>query len=221
MLSLGSTLFSQTINFKGCVPLFENQLYVLNTTGVDSFGKKIYVTTPVIGDQPCGGLGTCEFKIEWNETNGRWEFLADSGNGDFVEPYLIYYSTAQNTSADNPPNADIGSWVENTAVTEGNCGGNLTTGNSTFTGDVRTVNLALNEFNKSNIMIYPNPATDFINIIGIKVIKSIKILSLEGKLISTLNGVNKINVSKLSTGVYLLEVETEKTLIKRIKFIKK
>jgi hypothetical protein len=43
--------------------------------------KKIYITTPVDGDQSCGGLGTCEFKIQWNNALTRWEFLADEGNG--------------------------------------------------------------------------------------------------------------------------------------------
>ncbi|SEG19410.1 Por secretion system C-terminal sorting domain-containing protein [Halpernia humi] len=220
-ICIGTLIFSQTINFKGCIPLFDDQMFTLNQTSTDSFGKKIYVTTPVNGDQPCGGIGTCEFKLQWNDTAGRWEFLADKGNGDFVDPFLIYYSTTQNTSADNPPNASIGTWVENTAVTTGACGGDLTDTNSTFTGDVRTTTLAVNEFDSTKITVYPNPATEYVNISGLSNIKTIKIISIDGKLISILKNSNKINVGKLARGVYFLEIQTDNAVIKRVKFIKK
>lgn len=213
--------FSQTINFKGCTPLFENQTYIFNNTTTDSFGKKVYITTPTTGDQDCGGLGTCEFKLQWNNTIGRWEFLADSGNGDFVNPYLIYYSTTQNTSASNPPNAEIGTWVENNAVTMGDCGGNLTAANSTFTGDVRTVTLGNTELEKETITIFPNPATDFITINGITKVNVLRIYNMDGKIISTLRDTNSVNISGLASGVYFLEINTDKTTQKRIKFIKK
>ncbi|SFI29997.1 T9SS type A sorting domain-containing protein [Halpernia frigidisoli] len=221
LFALGSIFSAQSISFKGCVPLFENQDYALIKTGTDATSRNIYATTPITGDQPCGGLGTCEFKIQWNNTNTRWEFLADSGNGDFVNPYLIYYTTKQNTTAGNPPNAAIGGWTENTAVTNGDCGGNLTESNSTFTGDVRTISLALNEFDDKRISIYPNPATEIINITGLSNVKSIKVISLEGKLISDSKNTSTVNVSKLVAGVYFLEIETENTVIKRVKFIKK
>ena len=60
--------------------------------------------------------------------------------------------------------------------------------------------------------IYPNPAADFITIDGGKngVINSIELYTLEGKLLITtnVNGLTKtqINVSKLPTGMYILQV---------------
>lgn len=218
---LSGFISSQTINFKGCIPLFEDQMFTLSKTADDAFGKKIYITTPVSGDQDCGGLGTCEFKLQWNNTSTRWEFIADSGNGDFVNPYLIYYSSTGNTSAANPPNISIGNWIENTAVTAGECGGNLNDANGTMTGDVRTTTLAVNEYDQSKVTVYPNPATEFINITGIDNIKSVKIFSTEGKLISVNNITGKINVSKFPPGVYLVEIESNHSVFNRIKFIKK
>lgn len=221
-ICFGTFFFSQTITFKGCLPLFDDQFFTfIAQTSNDAFGKKIYITDPVTGDQPCSGVGVCEFKLQWNDIAKRWEFLADSGNGDFADPFLIYYSTTQNTSADNPPNAAIGTWVENTAVTNGDCGGPLTEANSTFTGDVRTVTLSLNEFDNKRIAIYPNPATEFVNISGLSNIKSIKIISIDGKLISVLKNTSKINVSNLTKGVYFLEIQTDNSVVNRIKFIKK
>lgn len=213
--------FAQTIDFKGCIPLFENQTYTFTNTGNDTFGKKIYITTPVTGDQDCGGLGVCEFKLQWNNTDGRWEFLADSGNGDFVDPYLIYYSSTGNGTGTNPPNITVGNWLENTAVTEGDCGGNLTDANATLTGDVRTTTLAVNEFDQTKITIYPNPATEFINITGLENIKSGKVISVDGKIVSTFANTGKIDISKLPNGVYFVEIQTDRSKINRIKFIKK
>lgn len=213
--------FAQTIDFKGCIPLFENQTYTFTNTGNDTFGKKIYITTPVTGDQDCGGLGVCEFKLQWNNTDGRWEFLADSGNGDFVDPYLIYYNATGNATATNPPSISVGTWVENTAVTNGECLGNLTTSNSTMIGDVHTSVLVVNEFDQSNITIYPNPATEFINITGLENIKSVRIISSEGKLVSSSLNTKNINISKIPSGIYFVEIETNLSIIKRIKFIKR
>ena len=214
--------FSQTINFKGCENLFENQTFIFTKSSTnDSFGKKIYVTTPVTGDQPCGGLGTCEFKLQWNNTDQRWDFLADSGNGDFVNPYLIYYSSTGNSTATNPPNIAIGTWIENVSETQGLCGGNLTSTNATMTGDVRTSTLAVDSYGNSKISLYPNPATEFISVVGMKEVKSAKIISAEGRLLLTFRNVDKIDISKLTPGVYLLEIESDQASVQRIKFIKK
>lgn len=219
-LSVGNFLFSQ-ITFKGCTPLFEDQFFTLNNSGTDSYGKKIYITTPVTGDQPCGGLGTCEFTIQWNNSAGRWEFTADSGNGDFVAPYLIYYSTSGNGAATNPPNISIGGWVENTAITNSACGGNLTVTNSSMTGDVHTSVLAVTQDGPSNLQIYPNPVTDYISVSGASNIDVINIFSADGKLISGTKNSNRVNVSKLSSGLYFIEIITENGNSKKFKFIKK
>lgn len=218
-LFVGASMFSQTIDFKGCTNLFDNQTYTFNITGNDVTGKNIYMTTPIDG-QPCGGLGSCEFKIQWNATHSRWDFLADSGNGDFVNPYLIYYTTTANSSAINPPNITIGTWVENIADTFGDCGGTLTNANGILTGDVRSTSLGINEKELSQIAIYPNPAVDFIMISGIKDARAVRIYSIDGKLVSNSKEVNKIDVSKLTPGMYLLEVESP-SANHRLKFIKK
>ena len=70
-----------------------------------------------------------------------------------------------------------------------------------------------------DLSIYPNPATDFINILNVKhKIEKVAIFDLTGKqMMSDTN--QKINVSKLPSGVYLLSVKTE-TGFKNFKFIK-
>ena len=216
-----STISAQTITFNGCHNLFEDQNYIFNNTGTDGNGKKIYITTPVDGAQSCGGLGTCEFKIQWNNTSTRWEFLADSGNGDFVNPYLIYYNSTGNNSASNPPSNSVGTWTENTAITESGCGGNLSSSNSTMTGDVHTTTLAVGDLSKGKIQMFPNPVTDFINVSGVENAKSIIISNMAGQEILRTDFKNKLNVSQLTKGVYIIKITNSEGQAHDLKFIKK
>ena len=102
---LSSVMNAQAITFKGCIPLFDDQNFVFSKIGTDATGRNIYITTPVDG-QDCSGLGTCEFKFQWNSSTSKWEFLADRGDGDFINPNLIYSNTS--SSAPNPPDLSLG-----------------------------------------------------------------------------------------------------------------
>lgn len=220
-LGFGSSAFAQTITFNGCHNLFDDQNFVFNSSITDSYGKKIYITSPVDGDQSCGGLGTCEFKIQWNNTLTRWEFLADSGNGDFINPYLIYYNSTGNNSAANPPSASTGSWLENVLVTENGCGGNLTSSNSVMTGDLHTSTLAVNDFSKGQIQMFPNPVLDYINIKGIDNAKNIVIINMAGQEILKTDFKDRLNVTQLEKGVYYIRINDVYGKSYDLKFIKK
>ncbi len=58
---------------------------------------------------------------------------------------------------------------------------------------------------KQVIGIYPNPATDYVTIGGCEVAK-VNICSLEGKIVKTISETNDIDVSDLTTGLYLISV---------------
>ncbi|PQA90342.1 hypothetical protein B0A69_20625 [Chryseobacterium shigense] len=219
-LALGSSMAAQTITFKGCYNLFDNQNFVFTKSGVDAYNKNIYITTPVDG-QPCGGLGSCEFKIQWNNALTRWEFLADTGNGTFVNPNLIYYNSTGNGASSKPPSNTFGLWVENTTVTGGQCGGNLTGTNSTMTGDVSSSSLATVDVTKSKIQIFPNPVSDIIRISGIDNGQTIQIYNVDGRLVQSEAFDQKIDVSQLSSGVYILRVSTKNFESHEFKFVKK
>ena len=210
---------AQTITFNGCHSLFENQNYIFNLTGTDATGRNMYTTTPVTGDQSCGGLGTCEFKLQWRVANSRWEFLADEGNGTFTAPNLIYSNTSASTP--NPPSIALGTWVENTSTTSSQCGGNLTTSNSTLSGAVQDTTLGVDKFSiNSDITIYPNPTTSFLNIKSSSIIKNITIWNIQGQKVLSFDNLNTIDVSSLQSGMYLARFDTENGL-KVSNFIKK
>lgn len=215
---LSSMMNAQSITFKGCIPLFDDQNFVFSKTGTDTSGRNIYVTTPLDPGQDCSGLGTCEFKFQWNSSTSKWEFLADSGNGDFVNPFLIYSNTS--SSAPNPPDLSLGTWVENTAATSGICGGNLSSSNATLTGAVQSSVLSTSDLDKLDFKAYPNPVKDYLVFSGNLKIKSIELISYSGQKLSELTLTNgKVNLSNLKKGFYILKLDTDKGE-KTIKIIK-
>lgn len=82
--------------------------------------------------------------------------------------------------------------------------------------------LGLPNFNASNLRIYPNPATDILTISSSETISGIAISNLLGQKIATKIGFSseeKIDVSNLANGWYLLEAKIGNT-IKTTKFLK-
>ena len=81
--------------------------------------------------------------------------------------------------------------------------------------------LTLEDFNHTNdLIIFPNPTNDLININSLnnQSIKSVKVFDLGGKMLIESSD-NKISVSNLANGLYLLKITTEEGEITK-KFIK-
>lgn len=74
---------------------------------------------------------------------------------------------------------------------------------------------------KGEISIYPNPSTDFIMISSKEDVKKVTISSLEGKIVLAAENSGKIDVSKLSKGVYILRGELKNGTVVSKKIIKK
>lgn len=71
--------------------------------------------------------------------------------------------------------------------------------------------LSVSDVNKTQINVFPNPATDFINIKSDETIKSIKIYDIKGSLIKTENSsdnTSKIDISTFAKGNYIISIET-------------
>ncbi len=122
-----------------------------------------------------------------------------------LQPNTVYYYIAESTNSAGTGQASI------------NVGGTNYPAVYSFT----TSNLGTNDLkNKLNISISPNPAKDFINIQSDGKIKSVEIYNLHGqKLITTTQ--KQINISSLSSGIYLVRVEDDKNNTTTKKIIKK
>ncbi|WP_312823121.1 T9SS type A sorting domain-containing protein [Epilithonimonas sp.] len=70
--------------------------------------------------------------------------------------------------------------------------------------------LSVSDINKTQVNIFPNPTTDFINIKSDEKIKSVKLYKVSGSLVKTENNeFSRINVSNLPKGNYLISIETD------------
>ena len=70
----------------------------------------------------------------------------------------------------------------------------------------------LNERKENMIAVYPNPCQNQLQIQSLEKIKTVSVVSFEGKIVLQLNEMNQnyLDVSSLKVGIYLLKFETEK-----------
>jgi len=86
---------------------------------------------------------------------------------------------------------------------------------------VTAATLAVSDVNKKAVSIYPNPATEVLNLNVDSKINSADIYDLAGKLVKSASVAdNKVNVKDLQNGTYVLKVNTEAGSTSH-KFIKK
>jgi len=202
---LGANAVAQTITLNACHYLLEPADYTFNQKTLDVTGRNVFETSPVDENSPCGGIGNCEFQIAWNQIANRWEILADDGNGTFENTYVLYYNTE--ASLPNPPSLNLGSWVEETSVTESLCGAIIS-----LTGDVQDTTLSIENLElASEITIHPNPVkntlfVDFYN----KEVDNISLYNILGKHIYSVNNAKTIDVSKYAPGLYFVKISVEK-----------
>lgn len=80
---------------------------------------------------------------------------------------------------------------------------------------------AITDFEEvDDIVIYPNPASDKLNIVSENPVKTVQIFNLQGQLVQTAHHANEVEVSHLSAGMYICRITTDKG-ITAIKFNKK
>ena len=79
--------------------------------------------------------------------------------------------------------------------------------------------VGIDELNKTVVMIFPNPATDNINVVTKAAVSSVTISDITGKTVYT-GTATSINISKFATGVYFIKTVTDQGT-SNVKFIKK
>lgn len=153
---------------------------------------------------------------EYNATTGvsTWRHPAGAGSTSSTSTSysLITGMTAEdiyfynNSSATNTVSNVIG--VDNIMAQFGNAA-------SLSTADVvNTVNV------KGNLAIYPNPTSDILNVKASSKINAVSVVDMSGRSIKVNVDGDKVDVSALPVGTYLINVET-KDGISTEKFIKK
>ena len=76
--------------------------------------------------------------------------------------------------------------------------------------------LGIEDLNMAGALIFPNPVKDILSISGIENITSIKVYSIQGKLEKEVKNSDQIDLSNLSTGIYLIKVDNGNTYLKKV-----
>lgn len=74
---------------------------------------------------------------------------------------------------------------------------------------------------KTNMKVFPNPASDIVNISSDKKIENITVIDMSGKKVQSFKAGNQINVSSLAKGNYILQVYYGGGAVENTKLIKK
>jgi alpha-tubulin suppressor-like RCC1 family protein len=82
-----------------------------------------------------------------------------------------------------------------------------------------TVTLAVQNLNKTDFNIYPNPVNDVLNIESKNEVQSVEIFNSVGQKVLQSKG-NQINTSKLKVGVYMIKIKDSNNEVITRKFIK-
>ena len=167
----------------------------LNTDGKISYARLTTITAFGITQGASDGVDT-NTGIRWSTAFNRWEFYSGGTR--------IFLNAATSIL---PP---AGGWVSNIG-----CGGTSTLN---FIGDGAVLPVDREEF--SDIKIYPNPSTGFINISNLKENSRVVISNIAGQIVKDVvvgMNDNRIDIQDLSQGFYFVELEGKKT----IKLIKK
>ena len=82
------------------------------------------------------------------------------------------------------------------------------------------LNNVKNQFN-GNIELYPNPTANFVNVKSDVEVKNISIIDLNGKEVINISNSNRAEVSNLSNGYYIIQVQLSEGIWREALMIQK
>lgn len=80
--------------------------------------------------------------------------------------------------------------------------------------------MAVNDINKSNVSVYPNPFKDVLKISDVKDATSVIVSDLSGRTVAQLKPATELNLSQLNKGVYIVNIKYSNGEVKSTKVIK-
>ncbi len=193
------------------------------SSGGLNYGWRCYEGTQAYNTSGCPDPSELTFPVaEYNHSVGY------SVTGGYVYHGNVY-SDIQNLYFFADLNGFIGTVdSENNLVNHGNFGGTWVSFGEDINGEVYIADLSgsiykiiggeildNDNFTNSNVAIYPNPASDSINIKSSNntIIRSINIYDLKGSTVLTKDNVglseNKISINLLEDGIYMIKVTSE------------
>ena len=139
-----------------------------------------------------GQLGDLALLLQWNQTDPKDDFEMNRNN------FIYTWQVNRNPFIDYPNLADY-IWGANV-------------------GQPWFSTLSTNQFNYDSVVVYPNPANDFVVISGIQNESKVIIYSMTGAQLmeATINNESKLPID-LATGIYMMKISSDsKTILKKL-----
>ncbi|MCD9854148.1 T9SS type A sorting domain-containing protein [Epilithonimonas sp. JDS] len=105
-------------------------------------------------------------------------------------------------------------------VSQAQVGGVAVPAFSVLSGNVLLA-VSESDANKLKLSVFPNPASDVLNLKSDKEITGVTVIDLSGKIIKREKGASQINVSNLAKGTYVVQAAYKNGSVENTKFIKK
>lgn len=144
--------------------------------------------------------------VSYNKTTGQVRI-----KGPGIDPAgLTLTGSAPNT---DPAEVDFISFSGNTTAIPNVSSATMVLDNFLVRASATDTLLGLDEVNTATgFAVSPNPAKDFVTVtVGDNVLESIQLTDINGRIVKTVNGAsNQINVSDLSSGVYMMKITSDK-----------
>jgi hypothetical protein len=154
------------------------------------------------------------FTVDIKEGNAplRVQFLDLSINDPASWSWSFAGGTPSTSTSQNPVVTFNNPGTYSVTLTASNgFGSNTNTKNSYVTVNIGT---GIYDINTSSIGFYPNPATDVLNISG-NMEFIVRILNVQGAIMLQCENQDKIDISHLAKGIYIIEIKTEMESLRR------
>ncbi len=201
----------------------------LSTEGGLNYGWRCYEGNNTYNTSNCADADTMTFPVaSYNHTGGRCSITGGYVYRGSLYPnltgtyfYADYCSGEIGVFALGQP-AEFVTELPGTFITTfgEDVNGELYVGGSGKIYKIIGEEMSVNENQKSNVSVYPNPVNDYLNIKSDKKVKSVSIYTIDGRLLNTFKNTKKINLYNYASGNYIVIIDFEK-MTKTIKITKK
>jgi len=153
-----------------------------------------------------------DYEIDWvnGYTPGNRSIKFTPANTNYSN-YQWFFTKSENSSAVNPTHTflyDGNYTVRLIASTNEGC-------NCESSKNITITTTGINLVEKGTIKVYPNPASDIFTLENLENEVKYEIINMDGKKLlegNAMKGINKINISKLNTGVYYVKVSNSDSI---------
>ncbi|WP_417237109.1 VPS10 domain-containing protein [Bizionia paragorgiae] len=151
--------------------------------------------------------------------------LVGMAHSSRISEFTLIYSTDEGQTWETIENDDllsIGSVASAVKFNEQSADvyiGSVDLGLVKYSIDLQTLGLEENILANQDVIIFPNPTTDLVNVtISGEKPKSVSLFDVTGKKLMDVYNTSELNLSQLSAGIYMLHITTEfgKTTIKKV-----